>query len=191
MANIELLIPHIIKWEAGTAGAGLSNEQLFAKARARGYANDKYDRGGSTMVGVTLATYTAYRRRRRISNTTVEDLKDMDYKTWRDVLKTMYWDKWKADEIKNQSMANLVVDWYWSSGVYGIKNPQQCLGVVSDGIVGAKTIYAINHCNQQQMFRRIWKRRRDFYYAIVTRDPLQRRFLKGWLRRLNDLKYEE
>jgi hypothetical protein len=35
----------------------------------------------------------------------------------------MYWDKWKADKIENQSIANLLVDWVWTSGKWGIIFP--------------------------------------------------------------------
>lgn len=190
MANIEHFIPHIIKWEAGVTAKGLTNEQLFEKARAKGYSNKKSDRGGATMMGVTIATYNAYRRKLGISETSIEDLKKIDYRTWRNILKTMFWDKWKADNINNQSMAELVVDWVWGSGLWGIKNPQQCLGVPNDGIVGAQTIKAINSCDQKAMFTKIWKRRRNFYYSIVAHDSTQRIYLKGWLNRLNDQKYE-
>jgi hypothetical protein len=32
-------------------------------------------------------------------------------------LKSLYWDKWKADQIKSQSVANILVDWVWASGI--------------------------------------------------------------------------
>ena len=143
------------------------------------------------MIGVTIATFTAYRKRLGYTKTTVEDLKNIDFETWRHLLKSTFWDKWKADQIKNQSLANLVVDWYWGSGIWGIKNPQQCLGVANDGIVGQKTIDAINSADQEAIYRKIWKRRRDFYYGIVANKPTQKAFLKGWLNRLNDQHYEK
>ena len=41
------------------------------------------------------------------------------------VLKPHYWDRWKADDIKSQSVANILVDWVWASGAHGIKIPQR------------------------------------------------------------------
>ena len=124
MAEIEKLIPHIIKWETSVTGQGLSNEQLFEKARQKGYANQKYDRGGATMVGVTIATFTAYRKKKGFKTTTVDDLKKMDFKTWRDLLKTMFWDKWKAgrfantiEELNTQGRYDAVVDFCFNLGV--------------------------------------------------------------------------
>lgn len=60
MARVENIVPFILKWETGTTGIGLTNEQLFEKAKLKGFANDPDDLGGETMCGVTLDTYTAY-----------------------------------------------------------------------------------------------------------------------------------
>ena len=54
MARVESIVPFILKWETGTTGATLTNEQLFEKAKQKGYANDPDDLGGPTMCGVTL-----------------------------------------------------------------------------------------------------------------------------------------
>ena len=51
----------------------------------------------------------------------------------------MYWDRWKADEIKSQSIADILVDWIWASEMHGIKIPHDLVGVIPDGIVGPKT----------------------------------------------------
>ena len=48
----------------------------------------------------------------------------------------MYWDRWKADEIKSQSIADILVDWIWASEMHGIKIPHDVFGVIPDGIVG-------------------------------------------------------
>lgn len=106
------------------------------------------------------------------------------------VMKPHYWDKWKADQINNQSLANIVVDWMWGSGAWGIKYPQRILEVVSDGIVGPKTLVAINNYpDQSDLFKKLWLRRKQHFEDIVKADPTQAAFLKGWLNRLNDFKY--
>lgn len=189
MADIERLIPHILKWEASTSDPKLSNVQLFNNARARGFVNDPDDAGGATMIGVTLKTYTDYRKRKNLPKPTVKDLKAIPYEEWKEILKSMYWDRFKADQIENQSIANLCVDWLYMSGVYAIKNTQQCLKLVNDGIVGAKTVAALNADDPSTVFKKIWKKRRDFYYGIVANRPTQQKFLRGWLNRLNDCKY--
>ena len=172
MADIKRLIPHILKWEGG-------------------FANDPADLGGATYRGITLATYEAYCRKKGYPRPTVERLKNMPMEQWEDILKTMYWDKWKADAIRSQSVANMLVDWLWGSGIYAIKIPQQMLGVSVDGIVGPKTIEAVNRRNPREFFDALKAERGAYYERICVSRPANRKFLKGWLNRLNSLKWED
>lgn len=171
MANINKLIPHILKWEGG-------------------WSNDPADKGGPTMKGITLAVYTSYRAKKGRPTPSQKDLKNITEEEWKDILKSMYWDRWKADQINNQSIANLLVDWVWTSGVYGIKFPQRILGVTDDGLVGNKTLSAINNYpDQKELWQKLWKRREQHFTSIANATPSNKKFLKGWLNRLNDLKY--
>ena len=98
MAKVEILAPYIKKWEGG-------------------FANDPADRGGATNKGVTIATFEAYCKAKSLPRPNVERLKGMTDGEWLDILKTMFWDKWQADKIKSQKLANILVDWVWGSGV--------------------------------------------------------------------------
>ena len=83
----------------------------------------------------------------------------------------------------------MLVDWLWTSGVYGIKYPQRVLGVTADGIVGPKTIAAINNYpNQKELFQKLWNKRKKHFESIATGN--KKKFLIGWLNRLNDFKFE-
>lgn len=191
MSNIEKIVPFIIKWEASTVGTGLSNSQLFEKARAKGWSNNPNDAGGATMIGVTLATYKQYCKGKGLPQPSVDDLKKIQYQTWLVILKSLYWDKWKADTIDNQSIANMLVDWAWLSGKNGIIIPQRLLGVTQDGIVGPKTIQAINDRDSKTFFDQLYKARLKYIDDIITNRPANKVFKTGWLNRLNDLKYEK
>ena len=169
MADYKKLVPIIKKYEGG-------------------WSNHPNDRGGCTNSGVTIATYRRYFGK----NKTCNDLKRMTDNQWDTIFINGYWNKWLADRIKNQSIANLLVDWYWGSGVYGIKYPQQVLGVTADGIVGPKTIAAINNYpNQKELFQKLWNRRKKHFDDIVKRNPSQKVFIKGWHNRLNAFSYYE
>lgn len=188
MANIDKLIPFILKWEGG-------------------FVNDPTDRGGATNKGVTLATYEAYCKRKGYPRPTVERLKNIPDAHWREIVKTMFWDKWKADDIHSQKVANILVDWVWGSGIHGIKKPQALLGVKVDGIVGDKTLSAVNFADPEELFDAIYQERVKFLNAIVSNSIAayekkigrkatdaellkytQKRFIKGWLNRLQDIK---
>lgn len=187
MAKIEGIIPFILHYETGVNKRylGLPMAQIFEQAKKTGFANDPDDAGGATMCGITIATYTAYCRKKGCPVPTVTRLRNISYEQWRDVLKTLFWDKWKADEIKNQSLANILVDWVWTSGASGIKIPQRILGVAQDGIVGPKTIEALNASDPKRLFDEIHNARIKFVNDIVARKPSQKKFIKGWTRRIN------
>ena len=130
MANIEHFIPFLIKWEAGISKkSNETNESLFQRARKTGWADDPDDLGGQTMVGVTMATYEEYCRRKGYPKPTTGRLMDLSYNDWKSILKMLYWDRWNADEIRSQSIAEIVCDFVWASGVHGIKVPQDLVGI--------------------------------------------------------------
>ena len=107
------------------------------------------------------------------------------------VLKPHYWDRWKADLVISQSVANILVDWVWASGAHGIKIPQRLLGVTVDGIVGPKTLVAVNARNPRELFDMIKIVRFDFIEDICKKRPANNKFKRGWMNRINDLRFEE
>ncbi|MBC8603942.1 peptidoglycan domain protein [Parabacteroides acidifaciens] len=171
MADVNKLAPFILQWEGG-------------------FVNDPDDLGGATNKGITLSTYESFCRRKGYPKPTVERLKNISQTDWIEILKTMYWDKWKADQIMNQSVANILVDWVWASGGYGIKRPQKILGVKVDGIVGSLTISAVNACDSRELFYAIKSDRIKFIDEICESRPVNNKFKRGWLNRINAIKFE-
>lgn len=186
MANIDKFIPILLQWEASiTVKEGESLEAAYKRAAKKGFVNDPDDTGGATMVGVTIGTYTQYCKNKGLKTPTIKDLQNMSYSTWKDVVYTMYWNKWKADTIEDQSVANMVVDWVWHSGAGMIKKVQNLLNVVADGIVGSKTISALN--SDKDIRNKIYQARKAYFEGIVKRNPSQKKWLKGWMNRLNSI----
>lgn len=189
MADVERLIPFLLKWETGARQRkGETAQQLFERSRAKGFANDAADLGGATQSGVTLAAYRDYKNNSRL---TADDLRRISWEDWLGLLKKNYWDRWQADKIQSQSIAEMLVDWVWASGRYGITRPQKLLGVKVDGIVGQKTLQALNSRSPLQMWAAIRKDRLRFIDEICRARPANNKFKQGWLNRINDLKYSE
>lgn len=174
MANVNKLVPFILRWEGG-------------------FVNDPADLGGATNMGVTIGTWrqVGYDK----TGDGVIDVEDLKLLTADEVvnkvLKPHYWDRWKADKINNQSLAEILVDWVWASGRHGIVRPQRILGVSADGIVGPKTLEALNgYPDQRRLFDLFKEDRMRFVDEIVKARPANKRFEKGWKRRINDIKFE-
>lgn len=168
MADFSLYAPKLLKFEGG-------------------YVDHPNDRGGVTNIGVTLATYREYCGQDK----TAKDLQNMSYSTWQNIMKDMYWDKCRADEIDSQSVAEIVVDWCINSGMVGLRRVQEIVGCKPDGIAGSITLSLINSSDAHELFDRIWTARQQFYTNIVKRNPSQKVFMNGWMNRLNSFVFEE
>jgi lysozyme family protein len=151
-----------------------------------GYVNHPEDKGGPTNLGVTLNTFRQYCGQGK----TIKDLRNMSYGTWCEIMKDMYWDKCLADEIENQALAEIIVDWCVNSGTVGLRKVQEIAGTKPDGIAGPKTLDVINGANQKDLFDRIMAARNQFYVNIVKKNPTQRVFMNGWMNRLGRFKFE-
>lgn len=174
----------------------MADVALFAPkllALEGGFVSDPDDPGGATNMGVTLGTW-------RDVGYDIDGDGDIDARDLRlitpeqvvaTVLKPHYWDRWRADEISNQAIAELLVDWLYNSGSVAITAPQRILGVRADGIVGPVTLKAVNGAGQRELFDRVMHERRHYYEDLASRRPAMRKFLKGWLNRLSHFKFEE
>lgn len=157
-----------------------------------GYVNDPDDPGGATNLGVTLATWreAGY----DIDGDGYIDADDVRMLSVSDavarVIKPKFWDRWHADDIRCQAVANILVDWLYNSGSPGIRIPQKLLGVCQDGIVGPETLKALNGADQEEFFASVKSERIKYYSDLVARKPDLRKFFKGWMNRLLAYKYE-
>ncbi len=175
MADVNKLKPFILKWEGK-------------------FVNDPVDGGGATNMGVTLATWRAVGYDKDgDGDIDVDDLKLItEDDAVNRVLKPHFWDKWQGDNIKNQSIANICVDWAWGSGTRtSIKAVQRILGVTVDGVCGKQTLTTLNNANQRILFNRILSARIAFFDSIVRRKPSQKKFIKGWKNRVNSITFKE
>ena len=172
MAEVKYLAPFILKWEGG-------------------FVNHPNDPGGATNKGVTIAVWKSQGYDKDgDGDIDVHDLKLINEADATNILKKNYWNRWFADQIESQAVANTLVDWVWGSGAWGIKIPQRILGLKEDGIVGYVTLNAVNKAIQKDkaaFLKQLYDARYKYLKDIVARNPKLSVFLKGWNNRMNDL----
>lgn len=192
MPNYKHIIPFIMLWEEGIK-TSLYNRMpwcdYFALCKQKGLHIIPDDAGGPTVCGVTLGTYKQYWKRKGKDRVpTSEDLVQIGAEEWLDLFKTMFWDKCYGEKISSQAVADFIVDWYWTSGVYAIKRVQKVVGAYQDGIIGRITLGCINaFCEDdwKVFLDRLKEERIDYYKAIVRKSPAKKKFLNGWINRTN------
>jgi lysozyme family protein len=153
-----------------------------------GYSNHSNDRHGETYAGITRVNFPAWPawfiidKNKPLKQGQIirdERLKGMIEAFYLD----KYWYKVQGDKINNQAIAEMLFDWTVNSGYHAAKALQKVVGEVADGVIGPKTLAAVNAGCQEQIFTQFNELRIKFYNDIVIRNESQRVFLKGWLNR--------
>lgn len=152
-----------------------------------GYANVLGDRGGETYKGIARNMHPNWRgwaivdkhkplkHNVYIKSIELDNLVESFYKL-------NFWDKVKGDLIQDQKVANFLYDYYVHSGNRASKQVQKLVSVNIDGVIGAKSIEAIN--NTKSLFTSLYNERKSFLTSL-SKQSNQSKFLQGWLNRIN------
>lgn len=114
----------------------------------------------------------------------IAGLHDSHYKYSKEV----FWNPIKGDQVDSQELADVWYDTYWSlTNPEVIKIVQRVAGTTADGIVGPKTIAAVNAMDKITEARAITslnKYRQDYF----NNSPLASRYIDGWTNRVDSFK---
>jgi len=103
----------------------------------------------------------------------------------REFYRTEFWDKMRGNEISNQDVANTIFNFGVNAGMgMAVKLAQLVVGATPDGGIGAKTIERLNQIPDGQRFKEQYALAKIARYVeICNKNPVQVKFLKGWLNR--------
>lgn len=153
-----------------------------------GYADEKHDKGGPTNYGVTQETYNDWLEAggesvRSVKEITESEVKDIYMEYWRDA---------KCSYIPKPVDLLVFSTAIHSGPKRSIKLLQNCLGVTPDGLFGPITHLSLNEeiaaMGVKHVCELYLQELQYWYLEIVRRDHKQRKFLNGWLNRLEHLK---
>lgn len=143
-----------------------------------GYVNHPSDPGGETMWGVTARVARAFGYAGPMSELPREAAKA--------IYRSQYWDTIKADSMP-PAVAFQVFDAAVNHGVaQAAKFLQRAAGVTADGVIGPKTLAAVNDRDTAALVFLFNAEREQFYTDL----PTWATFGKGWSRRVvGNLRY--
>ena len=160
-----------------------------------GYCNVAGDHGGETYEGISRNNFPKWSGWKIIDRYKTSPLSSQQMTKvlsgsleLDDLVEAFYranfWNPIMGDAIMNQLVADNIFDFAVNSGVSrSVKYAQRIVGTVEDGIMGAKTIKAINQ-NIEGFVTKYKAERLAFFNRIVQNDPTQSKFLNGWISRV-------
>lgn len=182
MTNINEALTHLFGCEYG-------NVVAHALERAPGESfltykglqeRDDIDFGGWSIIRATFAAHNE-----EFSTTSLELEKDVRLQELvAAYYKSRYWDKCRLDEVTNQHTADeIFIAAVLYSPLPAIKMAQRVIGVDDDGIIGAKTLDALNNFDAT-IFDKVYDNE-EIHRAemLCERNPKLAINLKGWVAR--------
>lgn len=182
MANSNNITPFITKWEGGLsrnpADSASANPAPWPYKGVTGWHTNK---GVTYSTFVSLAPLLKYQA-------TPDNFFIMPNEIWNKIFKRGYWDSWHLDKLNSQSIADLIADFAWGSGIAGsfnsIKKYLATKGYsVKNTFEAVEALNKITVINGKEIFLELVKWRENFFKGLN-----QPAFTTGWLNRLNDLK---
>jgi lysozyme family protein len=142
-----------------------------------GYINDPADPGGETKYGICKRSYPTV----DIKNLTLEQAKGIYYCDW--------WLRLRCNDIQDDQIAQKLLDTCVNVGkAAGVKILQKALcdvgqRVAVDGIIGPKTVDAVNRADPNRLLAAMRIRQAEHYRELIKRNPKLARFQRGWEKR--------
>ena len=147
-----------------------------------GYINHKDDPGGRTNLGVTQAVWEEWVGHPVSEN----DMKALTAEKVAPMYEMKYWRTSYCEKLP-VGVSLLVFSMAVNSGSgRAVKLLQRTLGLVEDGVIGAKTMAKIQECSPTDLVEKYSKTRQAFYEGLKT-FPI---FGKGWLNRVEKERLE-
>jgi len=136
-----------------------------------GYDNDPDDPGGETKYGIDKRSHPDV----NIKELTIDEAKDIYF--------TEYWTKFKCEQF-SKPVGEVYFDCCVNTGSkQSNKFVQRAVGTEADGIIGPKTLAAVQAKDPNILANAIIGQRQKFYEDLAYNKASLKKFLKGWTNR--------
>ena len=144
-----------------------------------GYVDDPSDYGGETKYGISKKQYPEL------------DIKNLTLDQAKAIYKRDYWDKMSLDTVKDPDVALELFEQGVNFGIYWAGyHAQRALALLGydlaiDGAIGPVTAGLLNAYGYPETLCKLLNGLQFTRYVdIVSNDPSQKRFFRGWLQRV-------
>ena len=167
--------------------------QKFIKVILRhegGFVNDIDDPGGATNYGISirlLATLGELGDVDKDGDIDIHDIMEMTPEHAAEIYWVYFYRPLRIEEFKDPSLAMQVFDFAVNAGSRtAVRILQECLKITADGLLGPKTLAEVNSFSTSTPLMLYRYARNDYYRNLANRRPKLKKFLKGWLNRVDD-----
>ena len=165
--------------------SSLISALLFTLPHEGGLIDNKNDPGKRTNNGVTTAVYDEYRKSKGLPPL---DVALISQNETHEIYETRYWIPSHAGDMP-LSVGVVHFDTAVNLGVgQAAKLLQRVLNVNDDGLIGPITLDMIDKWDEDIICNQYISRREQFYRDLAVNKPQLAMFLKGWLKRCEDLR---
>lgn len=163
--------------------------------REGGFVDHPADRGGPTRYGITHKTLARYLGH----EVTREDVQSLSRELAAEIYKRSYYLEPRIDALPTSTRSFLFDSAVNHGQRRAIKFLQQVLNAAGfgplgvDGLAGPKTRHHAEKAEDTMgpwLLAALAEERRMFYRLIVERDPSQRVFFNGWMKRVAEFDYQ-
>lgn len=171
----------------------------YLKKNEGGFSNDSADRGGATNLGISLKFLKGIKKIEADINqdgkVDYRDILAITEEKAKEIYRNYFWIPARIAFVKEDRLAMKIFDVCVNFGVRsGIILLQKSINkmyereyLTVDGIVGPKTLEAVNNASWRQVAKYLVRLCEARYRTIAKRNPTQERFLNGWLIRARRL----
>ncbi|HEU5231956.1 MAG TPA: glycosyl hydrolase 108 family protein [Terriglobales bacterium] len=108
----------------------------------------------------------------------------------REIYRSEYWNPIHGDEMNDQQVATKMLDMAVNMGVRQAMvlcqralNASTTFQLDEDGVLGRRTLTAVNECDPALLLIRLRENCEGFYQHLAATRPASRQYLRGWLTR--------
>lgn len=181
--------------------ANFKDAQKIVKEVEKGYSDDKKDRGnyiktknGKYFIGTNHGISAPVLMEFLDRLPSKKDMINLTYQNALKIFKTKYWNRQNLDEVRNQSIANIIYDGGVNHGIRGMRNILR-KALQNNNIpiknnenpYDKKFLSLMNDSNPKDIFNSIKTEREKRYRNSIT----FKKHGDGWLNRLKNIKYQD